>query len=117
MVRTLHKEVITITSTLALFCAIPIILGYVLTYFLLTSSNIALYYANIALLFLNGFLIVGATILTIGVATELPLILIAFGYIFIGAYVFFETIKLLGQGKEQYKKSELSDDDLLDDEF
>lgn len=115
--RSMEKEGITVVSVLALFCAIPVILGYVLTYFLLTYNNIALYAVNIGLLVLNGLLIAGATILTIVVATEFPWILISFGYIFVGAYVYFETMKIIGQANRQQGKNDLSDGDLLDDGF
>lgn len=116
-VRSTNKEIITITSALALFCAIPVILGYVLTFMLMTYNNIVLYYVNIALLFFNGCLIILASLLTFGIATEFTYVLWGFGYIVIGAYVFFETVKILGQANQQQNKKNLSDGDLLDDGF
>ncbi|BDS09705.1 hypothetical protein [Aureispira anguillae] len=109
-----EKELIFIILFLALLSAIPIILGYILNYSTLESSNNFLIFFKTALLIFNGLLISGTTILSVLILLEDSISVVGFPFIISGCYTYYESIKIYSVAKVS---SPASNQDILDDDF
>lgn len=108
------KEIILIILLLSLLAAIPIILGYVLSYYALQSTSSILTFFSIILYIFNGLLIAGTVCLTIFALIIEFWVIGAIPFILSGSYVFYETYKNMDAPK-QITKRPSSSHDILDD--
>lgn len=113
--RSFDREIILFISIASLCCSVPIVSNYVISTILIQRYQQFLYFINISLSIFNAFLIIGTSLLTLALAANAPFLLSAFSYIVVGIYVFYETIQNFQKAKAL--NSNLSDEDILDDNF
>jgi hypothetical protein len=112
--KSFGKEVIILISALALSSAIPIIIGYIFANISLRSASPILTVVKLILFLINGLLIIGATMLTIGFCFEEKIVFISIPFLLAGAYTYYETIQLIRQPPSA-KVQAFSEDAILDD--
>ena len=116
MTRNFDKEVVLLISILALAAAVPIIIGYIFADISLRSASPILTGVKFILFLVNGLLLIGATMLTVGFSLEKITVFISIPFLLAGSYTYYETIKLIRQPPNAEVQA-LSESDVLDDFF
>ena len=116
MTKNFDQEIILIISLLALSAAVPIIIGYIFANISLRSASPILTGVKFILFLVNGLLLIGATMLTIGFSLEEITVFISIPFLLAGSYTYYETIKLIRQPPNAEVQA-LSESAILDDFF
>ena len=114
-IRHSSQEFVYILIGFSLFCSIPIIIGYLLSVYLLKKQNKYLRIINITLIIGNALLIVWAFALCIIGSSFEPIILLAFLYVGTGGYVYYHTLKNYRSIPKEISIDDYAD--VLDDDF
>lgn len=112
--KTYYEEIILIILLLSLLAAIPVILGYVLSYYARQSPTSVLTFFSIILFIFNGLLIGGTALLTLMILLDDKVAISAIPFILSGSYTYYETGKEVLAPK-QITKRPSSSHDILDD--
>lgn len=107
----ISKQNLLFFSKLSLLCAVPIVLGYILSNLAIRSNNWFLHLVTMAFLSFNTILLICGFLLIFGFGISDPVLFVYSSYFAVNYYVFYHTIIGVNPQKEMMNFS----DDILDD--